>query len=493
MLRQALAICVCLPLAGCVFGSRRAGPEGLSRYDTDLRSIARQEQFDRALELTEEGKDDAGDDLLRILHRATLLRYDGQYEESNLLLQEAAREIDDRYTKSISRAALSMLTNDRALAYNPPPFERMMVHYYGALNYLSLDDPEEAAVEARLLSALLVADAEDRLDARDDRLRRSLHYFAGVVFEAAGEWNAADVAYRNAWEGWDRAPGAPVSDVERTTSDVEPTVGPSRKDRLNRGRSSSIEVLTPAFIARDRAPAPDSGEVVLLLETGFVAHRVERGAAVPIFKNDASNMEDGSDADRYDAGLCVAARTLGSSAVIDSDECSEPTGKSVFILTIAWPEIRRTREPIRGARLVVRSDSVQRVPTAMTIDLSSAAMSELEARIGGILAKSIVRATGKYLVVEAIEEELEEEDETAGYLFGLFGNAAAVASERADIRSWHMLPGAIRIARVSLPSGVHSIDLELDSLGYAEPLRMGLGSVTVRPGSITVLPVRSWP
>jgi len=508
MLRQALAICVCLPLAGCVFGSRRAGPEGLSRYDTDLRSVARQEEFDRALELTEEGSDDAGDDLLRILHRAALLRYDGQYEESNLLLQEAAREIDDRYTKSISRAALSMLTNDRALAYNPPPFERMMVHYYGALNYLSLDDPEEAAVEARLLSLLLVADAEERLDARDDRLRRSLHYFAGVVFEAAGEWNAADVAYRNAWEGWDRAPGAPVADVPPgdthaaapgfasspgMESDVEPTVVPSLSNSAPRGWSNAIEALTPAFIARDRAPPPDSGEVVLLLETGFVAHRIERGAAVPIFTNDASRLEEGSESDRYDAGLCVAARTLGSSTMIDSDDCAQPTGNSLFILTIAWPEIRRSQEPIRGARLVAGPDSIQRVSTALTIDLSSAAMSELEARIGGILAKSIVRATGKYLVVEAIEQEVKEEDETAGYLFGLFGNAAAIASERADTRSWHMLPGAIRIARMSLPTGVHSISLELDSLGYANPLRMSLGSVTVRPGSITILPVRSWP
>ncbi len=486
MLRQALAICVCLPLAGCVFGSRRVGPEGLSRYDTDLRSIARQEEFDRALELTEDGRDDAGDDLLRLLHRAALLHYDGQYEESNVLLQEAALEIDDRYTKSVSRAALSMLTNDRALAYNPPPFERMMVHYYGALNYLSLNEPDEAAVEARLLSSLLVADAEAGLDARDDRLRRSLHYFAGVVFEAAAEWNSADVAYRNAWAGWDRAPGVPVPDVL-------PAASPSHTSTVVPARSEAIEALTPAFIARDRAPAPDSGEVVLLLETGFVAHRIERGAAVPIFSNDASVLEGGSEAGRYDAGLCVAARTLGSSAMIDSDDCAQPTGKSLFILTIAWPEIRRSREPIRGARLASRTDSVQTVSTALTIDLSSAAMSELEARIGGIVAKSIVRATGKYLVVEALEEEVKEEDETAGYLFGLFGNAAAIASERADIRSWHTLPGTIRIARMSLPIGAHSIELELDSLGYADPLRISLGTITVRPGSITILPVRSWP
>ena len=539
MLRRALALCVCLPLAGCVFGPGRVGPDGLSGYDTDLRSIARQGDFDRALELTEEGEDDAGDDLLRILQRAVLLRYDGQYEESNRLLQEAALEIEDRYTKSVSRAALSMLTNDRALAYNPPAFERMMVHYYGALNYLSLDDPEEAAVEARLLSALLMADLDKQLDDRDIRIRRSLHYVAGAVFEAAGEWNAAEVAYRNAWDGWNTNPGAPEPEVAPADSAPDPRMEvdsglvrevladfvPSRGMTVDSSLARGLEALTPAFIARDRAPAPDSGEVILVLETGFVAHRIERAVAVPIFSDDASNLNEGADASRYNAGLCVAARTLGAQASIDAEDCAQPTGKSLFIVTVAWPEMRRSFEPIRGARISARSadsadgpnsqdpeltgrpaastegdvladfstGSRRTVPTSLTIDMSTAAMSAYDDRIAGIVAKSIARATGKYLVVQAIKKEVKEEDETAGLLVGLFGNAAAVASERADMRSWHLLPGTIRVARMSLPTGIHSFELDLDALQQTEPLRTDLGDVTVRPGSVTILPIRSWP
>jgi len=540
---------VCLPLAGCVFGPGRVGPDGLSGYDTDLRSIARQGDFDRALELTEEGKDEAGDDLLRMLHRAVLLRFDGQYEQSNRLLQEAALEIDDRYTKSVSRAALSMLTNDRALAYNPPAFERMMVHYYGALNYLSLDDPEEAAVEARLLSALLMADLDKQLDDRDIRIRRSLHYVAGAVFEAAGEWNAAEVAYRNAWDGWNTNPGAPEPEVapedsapaletladstlvQVATADLVPTLAapadsaPDPRMEVDSSLARGLEALTPAFIARDRAPASDSGEVILVLETGFVAHRIERAVAVPIFSDDASNLNEGADASRYNAGLCVAARTLGAQASIDADDCAQPTGKSLFIVTVAWPEMRRSSEPIRGARISARSagsadgpdsqdteltgrpaastegyalaelttGSTRAVPTILTIDMSTAAMSAYDDRIAGIVAKSIARATGKYLVVQAIKKEVKEEDETAGLLVGLLGNAAAVASERADTRSWHLLPGTIRVARMSLPTGVHSIELHLDALQQTEPLRLDLGDVTVRPGSVTILPIRSWP
>jgi hypothetical protein len=586
---------VCLPLAGCVFGARGVGPEGLSEFNTDLRSVARQGDFDRALEMTEEGPDESGDDLLRQLQHAVLLRYDGQFEQSNQLLQEAAREIEDRHTKSVSRAVLSVLSNDRALAYNPPSFERMMVHYYGALNYLSLGDPEEAAVEARLLSARLLADTDKQLDDRDVRTRRSLHYFAGAVFETAGEWNAAEVAYRNAWEGWNTNPGAPEPEVARTDSvparealadsaltrvtsagsvptlvapadssatlaapaDTAPDprmevdsslvstmledLAPSRGMTVDSSLARGLEALTPAFIARDRAPAPDSGEVILVLETGFVAHRIERAAAVPIFSGEDSSLKEGDDSSRYNASVCAATRALGAQASLEENDCSQPTGSSLFILKVAWPELRRSSEPIRGARISARSgstldadlpesgltadgvvastaatvdpepnltvsatsadeelwapsaDSVRTVPTVLTIDLSTAAMSEYDAVIVGIVAKTIARATGKYLVVQAAREAAEEEDETAGFLVGLLGNAAAAASERADTRSWHLLPGTIRIARMSLPVGVHSIELDLDALQQSKPLKIDLGEVTVRPGSVTILPIRSWP
>ncbi|MCL7967994.1 MAG: hypothetical protein M8867_00005, partial [marine benthic group bacterium] len=133
------------------------------------------------------------------------------------------------------------------------------------------------------------------------------------------------------------------------------------------------------------------------------------------------------------------------------------------------------------------------VPTRLTIDLSSVATSEFDARIGGIVAKAIVRATTKYLVVKAVKEEVKEEDKTLGTIFGFLGNAAAVATERADTRSWHLLPGAIRVARLSLPTGVHDIAVELEPYRNAKPVRIDLGEVRIRPGSVRILSLRSWP
>ncbi len=512
MLRHALRICACLPLVGCaVFGPSGTGPEGMTGYDTDLRSLARSGDFDRALELTDEGEGGAGDDLLRVLHRAAVLRYAGAYAESNRLLQDAELEIDDRYTRSVSRAAASLLTNDRVLAYRPPRVERLMVHVYGALNYLALGDPEEAAVEARRLAALLDGSEDMEFDRRELRLRRVLRYFTGAVFEAAREWNDADVAYRNAWIGWD--PTAPRIDPDTVPQGAE--------------LARALAAITPARLDRDAPAGPDSAEIVLVLETGFISHRIERVVAVPIYRRDRDAFDSGDDEEKYDAGLCVAARALGSSYVGPrSARCSAPSGSSLFVVTTAWPALRRSEDRVVGGRLRVRGSSDPESPpdviagarTAsadetgaagpagtgtsawadsaalrLTLDLSAAYAAEFEEKLGGVVAKAVARAAAKYVVVDAARKAAKKEDKALGDVVGVLGNLAAIASEHADLRSWHLLPGALRIARVRVPAGRAELTLALDQAGRAAPRTIPLGAVRLEPGDVAIVAARVWP
>lgn len=520
MLRHASLICACLPLVGCaVFGPSGTGPEGMTGYDTDLRSLARSGDFDRALELTDEDEGGAGDDLLRVLHRAAVLRYAGEYAESNRLLQDAELEIDDRYTRSVSRAAASLLTNDRVLAYRPPRVERLMVHYFGALNYLSLGDPEEAAVEARRLAALLDGSEDMEFDPREIRLRRVLRYFTGAVFEAAREWNDADVAYRNAWIGWD--PTAPRIDPDTVPQGAE--------------LARALAAITPARLSQDAPAGRDSAEIVLVLETGFIAHRIERVVAVPIYRRDKNAFDSDDDDEKYDAGLCVASRTLGSSYVGPrGTNCSVPSGSSLFVVTTAWPALQRTGDRVVGGRLTARGTSDRQtvavatrvaeggvgerdvgegldpagVPAVagatgrawadsaslrLTLDLSAAYAAEFDERLGGVVAKAVARAAAKYVVVEAAKQAAKKEDEVLGEVVGLIGNIAAIASEHADLRSWHLLPGALRIARVRVPAGRAELALALDQAGRTGARTIPLGVVTLAPGEVAIVTTRVWP
>src|SRR5690606_14945169 len=284
-----------LALGGCagLFGSFDVAPSGLRTRDDRLRRMLEGGRADAALEqLVPEGKADPGDALLRALYAGTVAHYAGEYEASSAAFELAVLLAEDRYTTSISRSALSLLTSDRALPFEPSPSERLLIPYYSALNYLNRGDTEGAAVEARRLSALL---ERYRTDERADRrLHGLLRAFAGAVFEAAGERNDADVAYRNA-----RALG------------VDSMLAPTR----------------------DVPSAPDSlGDVVVLIERGFVAHRVEQGLAVLLLPEEIELFDEGNAEERAALAAHIAARVVAYAA-----ESLTYTGRRPATLFVAPP------------------------------------------------------------------------------------------------------------------------------------------------------------
>ncbi len=76
---------------------------------------------------------DAGrgtDDLLFALEDGLLLHYAGDPELSNSRFEFVEQRIDDLYTKSITRAALSLVTSDLVLRFEPHGIESFLVNYY---------------------------------------------------------------------------------------------------------------------------------------------------------------------------------------------------------------------------------------------------------------------------------------------------------------------------------------------------------------------------
>lgn len=516
MLRRAAFSAVCLAVAGCgLVGPPSTGPHGLSSYDGELRRLSAAGRFDRALAIAEEDAGDAGDELLAELNRAVVEHYAGRYEESNARLQAADLEIEERYTKSVSRAALSLVTSDRALAWLPSSSERLMIHVYGALNYLALNDPDEAAVEARrlarLLDQLVDEDGVEELDADTRRLYRTLRYFTAAVFEQAGERNDADVAYRLA-----------ALDGRGDTAAAGSRTG-------------------------------DGGSVVVLVESGFVAHRIEQSAHFVLGVGELDDLRYGSDARRRRYARCFSHRRLGGAVgswgVAHGDWCDGLDRRTrrdkddddvSYLMRLAWPTMRqaptaRPVGPVRAfsdaaalpmltaardaAALSVESPGVGATTPAaeatdagegssthaldpgrplLSADLSGAVVHDFNQKAPGILIKSIARAAVKYTVVQSLEEGARKEDETLGDVAAVVGNVFAALTERADTRSWTLLPAQLQLVRLELPSGEHPIRVALDGGGSVSRDSAGgrvleLGTVDVRPGRTTVLSARVWP
>lgn len=530
--RLALVPLLGATLAGCagLLGAPATGPDGLALRDLHLRELLAEGRYDAAYESVAEGQARPDDRLLRFQYEGLLAHHAGRYGRSNASLQAAADLAGERFTRSLTKSALSLVTNDRVLDYRPPAVERLLLHYYGILNYLGMGDPEGAGVEARRLAHLLdlYADRGDLEGPGGRRLHAALRYASGAAFEAIGEENDAAVAYRLA-RGLDEEgllPAASIgSDETDNGSGADPSLGPGEA----------------------------WGEVLVVVERGFAPHRVERASTLLLWPDEVETLrgagavgEVGEDRGE-ELALALAGRTLaGESRAprrpgrnLDDEEGERRTEVPLRLprpLRIAWPAYRFERDASSGGAGEVRLLTDAPGPRAVAApaaagfsagpDLSAAAgpsvaagaepwggagsaaggggsaqfrvawagdvagglLEEGRDRQPAIVARAILRAAAKLAIVKGIEEELEEEDERLGEIAGSLLATAGALTERADTRCWSLLPAEIGFVRLRLPAGRHRLALERAEGGPASGLE--IGEVGVRPGRLVVVKVR---
>jgi hypothetical protein len=541
--RIAAIAALALASAGCarLLGSYAIAPSGLPAGEDRLRHMLAAGQAGAAFDRL--GKSAPDDEVLHALYHGTLAYHAGRYDEAARVLDIAADLADERMTKSLSRAALSIVTSDLILDYEPGRAERLMIPYYAALSRLRLGDVDGAAVEARRLSLLLQRFADGRTDA-ERGLHATLRYVAGAIFEAAGELNDAEVAYRNALA-------------------LDATLAPPG-DVWQRSRAG--------------------GTVLVVLEQGFAPHRVEEALAVMLLPEEVHAIAEGSATDRTAVSAFVAGRILEYAAaapaygtgrgpagrrgatlhvpaparsivpstrtrtvcttrteparadttrtgtvrpvaqrsVTECTEKEEAIEGLPYLLRVAWPVYRSDPRPAAAARLLGTfaatggdaaaadgapgqggSAAVQGggaagaklLPAAFTGsaaagNVASAVLGDFERERAIIVARTIARGTAKLALTKSAEKKLEEKNEAAGRLLGLLGNVGNVLLERADTRSWHLLPAAVSIARIELPPGTHQLTVEVGHAGAHRTVP--LDTIHVRAGSMAVVATRTW-
>jgi hypothetical protein len=179
------------------------------------------------------------DRLLYHMELAVLKHLQGQYLESNQLLEVAEKIAEDLEVTSVSNSLAAFMTNPRYGNYSGADFEKVFINYYKTLNYMAisngattrnarLDAIENARIESRRLGIRLNAlnsdkgtyaeqkDIDDQvfsqvldvfsslrgnlidhdsLEYRDDAMA---HYLTGITYEANGEYDNARISYQKA-------------------------------------------------------------------------------------------------------------------------------------------------------------------------------------------------------------------------------------------------------------------------------------------------------
>lgn len=518
--RLTLVLALALVAGGCarLFDHYDVGPSGLARADERLRRLIADTAGHAALaDVLDDDEVLPSDPLLARMYGGVLAYHAGEYSRSAALLDTATLVVDERMTRSVSRAALALVSTDKVMPYQAGASERLLLHYYAALAWLRLGSAEDAAVEARRMALLL--EREPPTDDARRRLHAAMRHASAAIFAAAGERADADVAWRNA--------------------------------RLLLGDSTQ-EAQLPA-------PHPDSVDVYVFVDRGFVGHRAEQAISLWLPRDDVRRLR-GRDHERSGFATLIAARvaavadsthddgwqTLDVALPADSPQappamvatadatarpaagcaadppasiavdagCASGTAtdppaaaearerpgrasgtarpphrhghdrdddddgdRGPYLLRIAWPVFRDLAPPAGTAR--VRSDSVSVHAPLVRASVSAAVAEDLRADRPLLLARTIVRAAAKLAITRGIEDELREKDDGAADLFALVGSVTLAATEQADTRSWTLLPGAVEITRVRVPAGERAVEVEAYGRTVSVPVRAPGGSIRI--------------
>lgn len=465
----------------------------LSAYDAALRHYLVGRDSAALGAVLQAGPKDA---LLRAMQRGLVLRRLGEFERSNVALQEADRLARERYTKSISQNLAAFLVSDNSLDFYPSALEWSMLHFYGMLNYLELGDRESALVEARRANQLVRRYANDN-PGRTYTVDAAVQYMAGILQWSAGDLNDAVVSLRQslaAYERYEDAFGVPpptavAEDLVRVAGQL------GLHDVAAEVRRSYLDDPGTEY----RPPSgEDTGELVLLIERGFVAHRAEQKLYIPILAEEKDSILEGDAESAVAAAVLVLARTViimnelarsGREFPRHEDGVIIATVGSAVgldLISLAWPVYELEAFIARDTRVSVDGGSA-RVPHLLQ-DLSAVAVRDFEERKTTVMLRMVVRGLLKeagIAVAEAKGEQLG--GEVGGFLARVASRAAAAATERADTRTWSTLPGEISLVRSTLPAGRHVIEVSYVGLNGME--RTETIQVEVVPGQVTIASV----
>ncbi len=408
---------------------------GCATYSNSFATIEHQlaeQQYDEALKTIETQSEDKKDRVLYLLNKGMVLRMKRDFAASNESLEAAKQEMERLYAASVSENALSVVVNDATVSYAGDDYEQVLVHLYMALNYLELGQLYEARVEALQVDAKLREIGEDVPASKftEDALSR---YLAGMIYDELGEWSDAMISYRKAYEAYKKYEknfSVPIPDMLKHDL-VRLAQRQGLKKELAQYRKEFD--IAPA----KRTKAKPEGELVFILNNGLA----------PIKREEVIRTWGPAPSVVAEAGIPPRRSRTSKSAT------------PPVMVNVALPHYESRPDRVKNARISV---SGKQTDTQLMEDIDAIARASLSARMPAITARAVARAISKGVIQETVDKSGRNGDDAAAKLIGsLLVRVAAIATERADTRSWLTLPANVQMARLPLPPGSYDVTVEL--------------------------------
>lgn len=368
--------------------------------------------------------------LLFLLDKGVTLQMMGEYAQSNKFLEQAYYYVED-FEQSIGGSALSLVTNDMALRYPGENFEKVFIHYYKAINFIMLDDPESAMVECRRINIKLNA-LNDRYKSENKYKRDAFaHVLMGLLYESMGEMNDAFIAYRNALEIYEK--------------DYHKFFGIGAPDQLKKDIIRTAE-LTGFYVEREYyekkfnmkydPTTKKRKELVYVWHSGLGPVKEEWSLNFFIVRGQGGyisfvNKELGLDFGYY----------------VHDKEQNARLG-DLKVVRVAFPKYTFRKQILTGAYIESQGE---RYNLELLEDVNQIAEKSLRDRMLRELSKTLLRTALK----QAAEHATRQENADLGALVSVLN----AVTEKADTRNWQTLPARIYYTRIPIDSTAKSVEL----------------------------------
>lgn len=380
----------------------------------------------------------------------------GKYEESNAAFETAEQLTEDQHKSVLTEAAV-LISNPEIRPYKPEDFEVIMINFYKALNYLQMNNMEDALVEVRKINIRL-QQLNDKYPDHKNRYQQDAfaQLLMGLIYDAAGDANNAFIAYRNAYNTYqsDYIKNFGLSAPEQLKKDLLRTAYTS-------GLTSELSQYEKEFGFKytPSAPSPNGQLVVFWLngfgpvkaEWGITFTKINRGDGAIVFHNEESGLTfpffwgNGYSEDEKNA--------LANMNVV----------RAVFPKYVERP-------PAFSKGVLKYNDQVY--PLQEAEDINQIAFKTLHDRMVRELSNSLLRTATK----QGVRYAASKQNEWLGFAVGL----ANAFTEKADTRNWQTLPYSISYARLPLQSSENQIELKFS--GPQATTEQQTLNIQARPG-----------
>jgi hypothetical protein len=234
------------------------------------RQLIVQGQYEEATKYLQPlAEDKNGDQLVYLLDYAVSLQLAGKTKESNAALQSADRLADFQDYFSLSRQAGSLILNQEMVQYKGDSFEKIYINAAAALNYLELNQLDEALVETRRMNEKYnLLNTEDRKNFEKNVFGK---YLSGLIWEANQNWDDAYIAYEEAYKLDPSIPTLP-EDLLRVSKKAR---------RLEAHQKWKKEF--PNVVEKKEWTDKTYGELVIIVEQGWGPRKTQiSNSALPV-------------------------------------------------------------------------------------------------------------------------------------------------------------------------------------------------------------------